>query len=391
MTQKCIVCKTPTKKTCTGCKMTAYCSTACQRKHWIIHIVECSNPGREITTADRMAANIFGPNYDNHAQTMIDYGFYKVTDPMDIRRLRLLYREVIQDFGVKPHTLHKWRVEGRLHAELIKCFKSPTAPPSPQTLLWLHTHSDLFDQNHDTSGLASLRTIQSMERLTWYRIGGSPNDTDEQIRKIQRNWSDDRTMCFALYDTVLLMPGPALGAAKLWVVFGFCVLPDEGNTTTLSQLYRDLIDRTTFDEFCEAYKTSSLIALMDRKGLKQSRSNLPAEFEPVMNQSPSRISSIWHFKVHCRWPAHVVPASFLDLFGFAKCENDAETSRLRVLYDKAFNECLIPPFQLQEAASKNELYKVLTQTPKFRCSKAERRFLKRVLGLDETNLEDGNN
>lgn len=40
---KCVFCDTPTRMRCTGCKKTAYCSTACQESHWNVHESVCAS------------------------------------------------------------------------------------------------------------------------------------------------------------------------------------------------------------------------------------------------------------------------------------------------------------------------------------------------------------
>ncbi|KZT32076.1 hypothetical protein SISSUDRAFT_586686 [Sistotremastrum suecicum HHB10207 ss-3] len=78
----CAVCSTPTKKKCTGCAKEPYCSSKCQKEDWVAHILECGNPGREVTSADRLMLDIKKKQIPFERYTREHYGFNLV--PIDL-------------------------------------------------------------------------------------------------------------------------------------------------------------------------------------------------------------------------------------------------------------------------------------------------------------------
>lgn len=102
MTRPCTVCKSLTKKTCVGCSRTAYCSTKCQKQDWIPHILECENPGREVTTADRLVADVLGRCVAVDNSTMFDFYSFFISEmtKAETGAIASMYVELIRDLGV---------------------------------------------------------------------------------------------------------------------------------------------------------------------------------------------------------------------------------------------------------------------------------------------------
>ncbi|KZT36862.1 hypothetical protein SISSUDRAFT_972831, partial [Sistotremastrum suecicum HHB10207 ss-3] len=171
----------------------------------------------------------------------------------------------------------------------------------------------------------------------WHFIGMPRTDSARDMQRTLSTWSDYKRDSFLLYVT-LLNASPAMVLGVPWVNFGLCVCLDEDDpmAARISDLYRKLIHRCTFEEFHNAYITGTLLDLMDRNGLKQARNRMPKDFTNVLSVSPHKIPMVLYLKLYCLSPMAEVAWSILDRFGFANCQDEAEHNRLRLLYAKAF-------------------------------------------------------
>ncbi|KZS98806.1 hypothetical protein SISNIDRAFT_492183 [Sistotremastrum niveocremeum HHB9708] len=379
MTRSCLVCGTPTKKTCTGCSNAAYCSRTCQAEDWISHIVDCDIPGRELTTADHLAASVFKQDSTfMKGETARDYGYYRVLGgPEESKILDAIWMEIILTIGVKPLTLHKWRVEGRLHAELVATYGRTSKRISDVNFAWLREHPEVFDPKGKSISIEE--NAHEVRLAAWRFIGGSESDSLADMKRKSKDWPTYKHSCFHFYGMVVADGGPSIGNSVPWVRFGFCVF-NTRKGIPLRQLYRDLVEKCTFDEFCEAYKKSRLIELIDSKGLKAQRMQMPEHFETVLSQSPDYVATIWFLRAYITAQNEALPDPVILMpYGYANCRDKSELTRLTRFYAKVLKEWVIPPLELHNAAVRDQIYEYLSQLPVFESTTAERRFLKRVL------------
>ncbi|KZS94860.1 hypothetical protein SISNIDRAFT_484386 [Sistotremastrum niveocremeum HHB9708] len=379
MTRTCAVCNVRTRKTCTGCRCTPYCSTECQKKHWVLHVVECDNPGREITTADRLAAGVLSPDFITHKETLFEYCFPQAGEIGNQHRLTDMYRELFRDLGVKPAAVHKWRVEGRLHESLVLAFRAAGDRASQTTLEWLCSHAAVFDPDDIKEGASSASQLQ--ELVAWVYIGMPRTDTVEDMDETYLTWPHSKRICFMLYVSLLNERLVMIAMGEPWIVFGYCVFLDELDPRVgqLNNLYRLLISRCTFEEFHNAYIMGTLLDLMDRKGLRGARSQIHPEFTSLMCRSTPELPPVWGLKAYSLCRMIETEHHIMISFGFANCSNDAEHKRLRLLYAKAFREWKISALKLQDAMENNKIYEYISGCPNFKGNKAERQFLRRIL------------
>ncbi|KZS90058.1 hypothetical protein SISNIDRAFT_468729 [Sistotremastrum niveocremeum HHB9708] len=380
MPRKCEVCGVDTHKTCIGCSRTAYCSTKCQKQQWFSHILRCENPGREVTTADRLVALIMTKDFTLDTPTMRDYGFSKAKSMAEGNSAVAVYSEIIRIYGVRAPALHKWRIEGRLYEEMVRTYREAGKEESnSSTFRWLLEHAYMFssETSQNTSLLYDLGF--NLERRAWIHIGGSPTDSHDDIMFAQRLWSADRKQCFKFCMHALSNGGPSVEATSLWTQFGFCVF-DDFECRPLQRLYATLIRNCTFNELCDAYSSSSLISLIDRKKLKTARRKLPPDFETVLSASPHKIPSVWYLKSFALYDEARVPTTdVLIPFGFCNCENNAAMTRLRLFYGRLFKQYKVSPTQLQDAADHDQLYEYVMKIPNLNISKVEKQYLRDVL------------
>lgn len=385
MVRNCAVCATPTKKTCTGCARKAYCGVKCQDKDWIVHIIDCDNPGRHINGADRLGSYLMGGEdklrTDN--ETMLLYGFLTISSREDGYLLREVYTELFRDLGVKPMTLHKAREAGRLYEEIEATYKKAGKKASSTNFVWVRAHPQFFRPKPEQSEFR--KKGDSLRLLIWNRMQvGSPKTTIADMDKEVESWPKHKQICFEFYWLVCTGLGPNLLSTDHWRKFGYCVFPESDVTShpPLTKLYAELISKCTFQEFYTAYTSSSLIALMDRKGLKPIHSKLSKEFHTVLSESPDNVSTIWYLKaftVGQELVAHRPDPTVLIPYGFTNCRSKVEVNRLLHFYARLFKDYKVPPMQLQAAAENDNLYDYITRLPKVKISTKEKVFLQKVL------------
>ncbi|KZS98763.1 hypothetical protein SISNIDRAFT_480372 [Sistotremastrum niveocremeum HHB9708] len=385
MPRSCAVCGAQTQKTCSGCTRKVYCGIICQSKDWIVHIVDCDNPGRGITPADRLASYIVGPENklatDN--ETLLAYGFLTVASSQDRASLNAVYTELFRDLHAKPSTLDKARLEGRLHAEIVATYQRAGKEASEKNFAWLRAHPEIFGPKPEQS--AARKKSDATRLLVWMRIGAGPlSATVADMERGLKEWPKDKQICFDFYFMVVAGGGPNLMGQEYYKKFGFCVF-DDGDVTParpVGKLYGELIPRCTFDEFYKAYSSSSLAALMDSKGLKSARTKLPKAFTQVLSESPDNVSTIWCLKIFSLGQevlAERPDPPMLIPYGFANCQSPREVNQLMHFYARLFKDWKVAGSQLQTAAENDKIYEYVTRLPKVKIGKAEKPFLQRVL------------
>ncbi|KZS95561.1 hypothetical protein SISNIDRAFT_351791 [Sistotremastrum niveocremeum HHB9708] len=223
--------------------------------------------------------------------------------------------------------------------------------------------------------------------VVWAHLGGSEDTTHEEMEEEVAKWPLYKQICWEFYIIVFSHCSPAVNSPTTWLAFGFCLFtdnpvrqPDGPLGYPLRPLYSQLVQRCTFDEFYEAFTTASLIALMDKYGLKDERTSMPQaqEFERHLSQSPDRYPDVWGLKSFVLFPDQG-PMPSLILFGFHNCRDDKEIKQLSGVYFTLFEDLEVPPFQILEAAEKDRLFELVTTLPGYHLSNTNKRFLRRVL------------
>ncbi|KZS90148.1 hypothetical protein SISNIDRAFT_488680 [Sistotremastrum niveocremeum HHB9708] len=311
----------------------------------------------------------------------MDYGFRHVPKEEDHDFLVVIYAQLFRELKVKPYTLHKWNKAGKLYSELLAKF-TEAGPAYTLPVEWLRRHSEAFEPiDPETLRRRLIEFTLQSQTVAWTHIGGSETDSKEDIARIRKDWSEDRNFCYSFYCDVLDVGAPGWTDAETWVRSGYCV----GGRLCLpiNLLYGELLQQCTFDEFCDAYSSSSLIRLMDQKGLRDMRDLVPVEFETVLSESPRRISSVWYLKTYVMSRDARVKAHLLAPYGFRVKGDMADRERLRCFYDRLFADLVIPVLDLLDAVNKGQLFECLIKIPNF-TTKDERRFLRRILKTEGT-------
>jgi hypothetical protein len=176
-------------------------------------------------------------------------------------------------------------------------------------------------------------TLVTMIRA-WRFIGLPALSSSQQIMATRSTWPKHKQQCFAFYCTTL--SGWFLSVdMDIWVTMGFCTCTErlEGK---IRAAYHELMENCTFDGFCHAYNTSSLVALFDSKGLKTRRLQFPY-LEELLRESPRDIKSVWYLKqfVSGDLAARVIERSMAVDYGFINCETAQERLALKEVYKRA--------------------------------------------------------
>jgi hypothetical protein len=326
---KCDRCESPTKKRCSSCQKVWYCSKKCQRDSWPLHIFDCT-PGRPIKTAYHLTRDIHWCCPPGDEQTRDDYGFSRAyTTPVSSMLLGL-YGELIKICNVSPRQLHKWMVGGTLVREIKATFeKLPESHRGPH-YPWFLQNQYLVDHTlpnpfGDDFGLA-------LSMQAWKFIGLPASSSPQQIKDAQSAWPMHKQQCFEFYCTTLSGWCPSVDA-DIWVTLGFCTGRGKFDGE-LRAAYHELIGKCTFDEFCHAYNTSSLVALFDSKGLKTRRLQFPY-LEELLRGSPRNFKSVWYLKQFVSSEEAVRAKRSVEVdYGFVKCRTEQERLALKEVYQR---------------------------------------------------------
>ena len=167
--------------------------------------------------------------------------------------------------------------------------------------------------------------------------------------------------------------------------FGFCVCRDERGERSVAALYKQLIARSTFNEFYHSYDTSGLIALFNAKGLGGALRNIPYLEDILRNSSIKK--SVWHLKafVMAR-DAKLILSAAWD-YGFFNCKTEDERAELKDVYTKYFQSPQANPIKLHEACLDGKLYEHVGCTVKLK--KKFNRLMKRWYFLPVKYVSDG--
>ncbi|PCH40898.1 hypothetical protein WOLCODRAFT_117892 [Wolfiporia cocos MD-104 SS10] len=136
----------------------------------------------------------------------------------------------------------------------------------------------------------------------------------------------------------------------------------------LGALYRQLLDRCTFEEFCVAFEASSIIALFDHHGLKPQRENFH-NLEDVLSGSPHVNKSVWDLKQFVmNKDMRLIPSVNVD-YGFMNCRTPDEYTELKALYKQLFeleHKTSFDPVELHNAAIRGKIFEYASGVLKFK-------------------------
>ncbi|KAJ7735791.1 hypothetical protein B0H16DRAFT_128219 [Mycena metata] len=364
---------------CAACKNVWYCSKRCQRREWPGHLVDC-NPGRPITSADRLRAAAHRKKVPQDQETSSDYGFNRV-DEVGGKILLEIYRIVFEE-GVRPRDLHQWKVSNRLLKEVESLLRPLEMWKTLEVMRWFENHRYALDSSMSIPEEQDSMEdrIEAAKVKLWNTVGTFPSQNLDEIYYAMKDWSKERVDVFYFRAMMgLCHPAPNL---KYWVNFGFCACQDETEERFLNLTYQMLADRCSYDAFCTAYSNSTFTELLDATGLHGRRIALPY-LEDVLSGSPRIFKSVWRLKQHVQDTNSVrsnIPMSIAVDYGFGNCASEDEYQDLKRLYTSIFERPGVNPLKLHEACISGELYEyVLGSFPELKNKKNRVKKFRRLL------------
>ncbi|TFY64473.1 hypothetical protein EVJ58_g2588 [Rhodofomes roseus] len=378
MPNTCANCKGPATRRCTGCTASEfsvwYCTPQCQKTHWAEHRYECG-PTRELTPADYLARAVYRGRMPDNVATMLNYGLLGPwTEPATT--LFEVYTSVIRDLGVPAKKIHQWRRSGRLHQELLKQLEQHPGERQRYLHTWLERRPLIFGNPIKTAGITTQVATQMLSPAM--RYAGLPEwYTIDDVR--QADMPDLWQYCFDL--RVLLTPLHLMRVPKYgfdWICFGFCTTNDEDGERRMRDLYADLMDRCTFDEFYAATRNASLISLFDANFLGAEMRSLP-NLEDMLRTVPLSFRVVYLLKQYVLCESIKLHEHVANNFGFASCRGETEKADLRALYRRLFDEMHVDPLVLQHAAAQGRLYEAAETACGFKFKGAEKALFRRLL------------
>ena len=114
----------------------------------------------------------------------------------------------------------------------------------------------------------------------------------------------------------------------------------------MAELYRQLVAKCSFGEFCAAYEASGLVDLFDAKGMRGGRQGI-LYLEDVLAGTHK---SVWDLKQYVVADGRDMIPSVAADYGFFNCKDEAERLELKEVYVEFFARRGANPIQLHEAA-----------------------------------------
>ncbi|KAJ7821524.1 hypothetical protein B0H14DRAFT_2519288 [Mycena olivaceomarginata] len=332
-----------------------YCSQSCLGKSADGHARYCTNPYRALTTADTLATATFRDMFPDDPRTNEDFFFNRIRTPHDKTHLFGLYIGILKYLEVNPSTLHEWRLSGTMVTNIKALYEPIPIGSRGGYYSWFLKHLDIFDPPPNALGEGQvLKEMRAAQVKLWNTIGDFPSqDHDEIWSFVSTHWSRERVHFFLFRSmSGICHPSPEF---DFWVDFGFCACHDESEEQFLSFTYGMLIRGCSYNEFLKAYTDSTIIQLLDAKGLRGRRIIHPY-LEDVLSGPP--VKSVWDLKKHVHAKSirsDLIPTVAVD-YGFMNCTSDREYQDLRDLYKNIFERRYTNPLELHEACVSGSLY-----------------------------------
>ncbi|KAF7795902.1 hypothetical protein EIP86_007069 [Pleurotus ostreatoroseus] len=229
----------------------------------------------------------------------------------------------------------------------------------------------------------------------------TPRELDRRMRELWRflgpdrtvqypTWSFDRKLCAHFYSLILcdIAPGPTFHPT-LYIEFGFCVARDSVCESQILQLYRKLIHRCTFEEFCDAFESSTLFALIERKNVmsrvpSMKRSGPPRHFKRILSSLQFH-ESVWDLKQYILGEG-VLPYRVLRDYGFLHCTSSFELSYLIAVYKTAFSHQAFNEMELHAYCIRGKISEYVAKFQRPKMTKMEKAWLTQL--TKECSLSD---
>lgn len=276
---------------------------------------------------------------------------------------------------VREKEVQGWQAEGTLVEGIKATFARLPTHERGAYYSWFLNHQRVLYESptNDTQEHERVqRVLADMARKAWVKTGGSPQDSLPTINARIHALPSPIRLCHQFYRllTLNVRPGPE---NEEWMAFGFVAATDprdSEDSIEITSQYYNLYERCTFDEFCTAYETSSILELANAYSIDMTSrltTSTAVLFRDVMSESPRRFKSVWYLKRYAALlvsPTRSAPplrphrAIHAD-YGFVNCENPSEVRLLDELYMKYFERPNANPLDLHKACMEGALAEYL--------------------------------
>ncbi|KAI6137182.1 hypothetical protein F5141DRAFT_1209513 [Pisolithus sp. B1] len=306
---------------------------------------------RPLDTADYLVRACWAGCLDDvDGDTAEDFGFMKFASDHDLRKLFDLFVGLTR-MGVRSRELHEWQTEGTLTKNIIARYEA--IPPRDRGMhyLWFRKNLDNFNS----------RDVQP-DFLAVARPYLDPEDRDKEPHELV---PEAKRKSFLLYSMLLngYHPNPSLSdtiCKDLYFEFGFVTGCGSEGEYVLPWVYRSLINKCSFNMFWNAFKSHSLIALMDAKGLDERKR--VKHLEAFLKTKPDGCCpTVWHLRLFAYSPDVDPPTHVAMDYGFFNCQSVEEKFALKGVYKEVLESPFVDPMELHTACIQGRLYDFVCQ------------------------------
>lgn len=364
---ECEVCSRMTTRRCTFCNRGHFCSDSCGDKMSVSHLFTCSK--RPLTSADYLWESMGEDLMPEDENVLEDFGFNNITFARDRTCLLGLYRGLWLSDAVSAEDLHEWRVGGVLADKIKEFYYRIPESSRGQYFPWFLKNEYVLE------GRVTKEEAQQKLIATFYNGAAPYLDAGDRNKTARDLKPEAKAASYDLLAEVLyrFTPNPV---ELNWYSFGFVTCCGKNEESTLLDLYQLLLIESNgssfyrfhnsrrgdfapapFAQFWKAYEAGTLIELMDSKGLRELRSQLPF-LEAFLSVPPTGPRpSVWHLKqfLEIDDPTDYPPVLSVQVdYGFMNCHNFEELCTLMEIYRKVLTSA--NPMELHQACVAGNLF-----------------------------------
>ncbi|KAF2127532.1 hypothetical protein P153DRAFT_295156 [Dothidotthia symphoricarpi CBS 119687] len=364
---ECDICMRLTTRKCNICNKGSFCSDDCQEKRSGRHLFTCSK--RPLTSADYLWMSLTEDRMPQEEDVLEDFGFNNVSSVRDMSYLLGVYGGLYLSGRFSAEEIHEWRVGGILVDKIKDFYYSIPESSRGGYFPWYLENLSIFER--------PMTKAEAQQKLiaTFYDKSRPYLDIEDRNKTARELKPEAKGASYDLLAAILLQMSPH-PIQLVWYSFGFVTCRGQGEESMLVSLYKLLLTKSdgspfyeinnrqrgniqpaTFTQFWKAYEAGRLIQLMDSKGLKEIRSELPF-LEGFLSVPPvgSR-PSVWDLKqfLEISDPMDHPPVPSVNVdYGFINCRTFEETCTLMEIYGKVLKTA--KPLELHQACVAGNLF-----------------------------------
>lgn len=354
------------------CNQDFYCSESCEEKRDGNHLFSCSK--RPLTSADYLWKSCRDDILPEEEEVLEDFGFNNVTFRKGQTMLFGVYQGLYLSGNFSAEEIHEWRVEGILDDKIKEFYYNIPERVRGKYFPWYLENFNALERRMTKDEAQETLIATFYDKAKPYLDIEDRNKTARELKPVAKGSS------YNLLAGMLLRGTPNLRDEN-WYSFGFVTCHkgdepwrwEEGQLLDIYQLLlteddgssfyefhnrrRKITQPATFTQFWKAYESGTLIQLMDSKGLRTLRSQLPF-LEGFLSAPPGGPRpSVWNLKqfLEINDPMDHPPIRPVHVdYGFMNCRTIEETCTLMEIYSNLFKKA--SPLDLHQACIAGKLF-----------------------------------